>query len=68
MAFNMRNRVTTRNYSKEEWDALDEKMNNPQEDVVCPRCGNEIIYSEPGNSICVKCLTDGCIFGGIRGL
>ena len=68
MVFDMRNRVKTRNYSEEEWDALDEKQNYPEETVFCPRCGGEILYSEPGNSILVKCETDGCIFGGIRGL
>ena len=57
-----------RNYTKEEWAALRAKMDNPESDVTCPRCGNEIIYREPGNSILVKCLTEGCIFGGIRGL
>ena len=37
-------------------------------EVECPRCGNEIIYKEIGNSISVECLSDDCIFGGIRGL
>jgi len=55
-------------YTEEEQDAIREKKNNPEADVTCPRCGNEIIYKEVGNSICVKCLTEGCIFGGIRGL
>jgi len=57
-----------RDYTEEEWDALDEKLDNPEDMVLCPRCGNEIIYKELGNSISVECLTDGCIFGGIRGL
>jgi len=55
-------------YTEEEDDVLEEKLENPGKYVVCPRCGNEIIYKEVGDSICVKCLTDGCIFGGIRGL
>ena len=58
----------TRNYTKTEWDALDKKMKQPSEKVICPRCGNEILYAEIGNSISVKCTSDGCIFGGIRGL
>jgi len=57
-----------RDYTEEEWGAIREKKNNPEKYVVCPRCGNEIIYKEVGNSISVECLTDGCIFGGIRGL
>jgi hypothetical protein len=58
----------TRDYSKAEWDALDEKMEHPDGKVLCPRCENEISYKEIGNSISVRCLTDGCIFSGIRGL
>jgi len=57
-----------RDYTEEEWDILDIKMNYPNKAVYCPRCDNEIIYKEVGNSILVKCLTDGCIYGGIRGL
>ena len=64
----MATRSKVREYTEIEWDALDEKMENPQKEVECPRCGNEIIYKEPGNSILVKCLSEGCIFGGIRGI
>ena len=60
--------VKTRDYTKAEWDALDRKIKNPNEKVICPRCGNEITYIEIGNSISVKCNTNMCIFGGIRGL
>lgn len=48
--------------------ALTEKMNDPKKTVYCPRCGNEIIYEQRGNSIAVECKTPKCIFGGIRGL
>jgi UDP-N-acetylmuramyl tripeptide synthase len=58
----------TRNYTEVEWDALDEKLENPTETVICPRCGNEIAYEERGNSMYVHCMTAGCIFGGVRGL
>ena len=51
-----------------DYEALDEKMNNPQKDVRCPRCGNKIIYEKRGNSFAVECKTKGCIFGGVRGL
>jgi len=61
-------RAKVRNYTKTEWDALNEKMNNPEKEVICPRCGNEIEYEEIGNSISVHCLSEDCIFGGIRGL
>ena len=59
---------TSRDYTEIEWDALDEKLENPEQEVICPRCGNEIIYKEIGNSISVECLSADCIFGGIRGL
>ena len=61
-------KAKVRDYTEAEWDALDEKMETPTEKVICPRCGNEILYYEYGNSISVKCATKGCIFGGIRGL
>lgn len=48
-------------------EILDEKLNNPDKKVICPRCGNEIIYKKRGASIAVECKTKGCIYGGIRG-
>ena len=48
--------------------ALNEKLNNPQTDVRCPRCGNIINYDKRGNSIAVECATKDCIYGGIRGI
>jgi len=57
-----------RDYTEAEWDALDEKMDHPDRVVLCPRCGNEISYKEVGNSISVSCLSEKCIFGGLRGL
>lgn len=55
-------------HTEKDYKALDEKMNNPEKRVICPRCGNEIIYEKRGNSIAVECKTKNCIFGGIRGL
>ena len=54
--------------SEQEYEVLEEKLNNPEKKVICPRCGNEIIYEKRGNSIAVECKTKGCIYGGIRGL
>ncbi len=56
------------NYSEEEWNALDEKMEHPERVVYCPRCGKELIYRGVGNSCEVKCPTEGCIKGTLRGL
>ena len=49
-------------------EALNEKLNYPDKEVRCPRCGNEIVYEERGNPIAVKCKTPSFIYGGIRGL
>ena len=51
-----------------EKEALNEKLNNPDKEVRCPRCGNENVYEERENSIAVECKTPTCIYGGIRGL
>ena len=48
--------------------ALLEKWEHPEREVICPRCGNKIIYEERGNSIAVECETPTCIFTGLRGL
>lgn len=60
--------IERKTYTKADWDALRRKLDNPQSKVICPRCGNEIIYEVRGNSEAVECKTKGCIFGGIRGL
>jgi hypothetical protein len=52
----------------EENKVLIEKLYNPEKKITCPRCGNELIYEERGNSIAVECKTKGCIRGGSRGL
>lgn len=54
--------------TKEERMALRDKLENPQKDVKCPRCGKEIIYERRGNSIAVECKSPKCIYGGLRGL
>ena len=54
--------------TEKDYDILEMKLNNPEKKVICPRCGNEIIYKKRGNSIAVECRTRGCIRGGIRGL
>lgn len=51
-----------------ERSAINEKLNNKDKRVTCPRCGNVIIYEKRGNSIAVECRTKDCIFGGVRGL
>ena len=36
--------------NEKDCEALEEKLNNPEKTVRCPRCGNEIIYEKRGNS------------------
>ncbi len=36
--------IDRKTYTKAEWDALEKKLENPKIKVLCPRCGNEIIY------------------------
>lgn len=54
--------------NNEEKKALSKKLYDRDAVVKCPRCGNEIVYEEIGNSIIVKCETENCISGGVRGL
>lgn len=37
-------------------------------DKKCPRCGNEIICEEIGNSYAIRCKTDNCIKAEFRGI
>jgi DNA-directed RNA polymerase subunit RPC12/RpoP len=54
--------------NEDEKKALEDKLNNPDKTVKCPRCGSEIIYEKRGNSIAIECKTPKCISGGLRGL
>ena len=56
------------NYSDEECKALDEKFENPENVVKCPRCGKKLIYIKRGNSCEVKCETENCLCDAIRGI
>ena len=48
--------------------AVCDKLFNPEKIVVCPRCGNELVWREHGNSAIAHCKTQNCISGAIRGL
>ena len=56
------------NYSEEELAAIDMKSENPDAEVVCPRCGKELYYKAVGNSYEVRCYTDNCIKASFRGI
>ena len=55
-------------YTEEECEAMNRKIEHPEEDVICPRCGNKLLYTSVGASCEVKCETEGCLHGTIRGL
>ncbi len=54
--------------TQNEYSAIENKMKNPDKRVICPRCGKELLYKRYGNSVSVKCETEGCISESIRGL
>ena len=55
-------------YSDEEIEVLTRKLEHPDEEVICPRCGNRLIYTEYNCGCKVECKTKGCIRDAIRGL
>lgn len=55
-------------YTEKEIAALDKKFEEPEEDVVCPRCGKMLIHTQRGNSCEVKCGSVGCLHDAMRGL
>ncbi|MDR3344806.1 MAG: hypothetical protein LBT21_04355 [Oscillospiraceae bacterium] len=61
----LRERMTL---NAEEAEAVYEKITNPENKVICPRCGNELAYFPVGNSIRIECATPNCIVSGLRGI
>ena len=55
-------------YSKEERKAINKKLENPNDKVLCPRCGKELVFREKGTSYSVKCLSDNCLVANFRGI
>lgn len=55
-------------YSDEELKALSEKSRNPDNVVLCPRCGKELLFTDYGCGYEIKCMTNGCIKRSVRGL
>jgi hypothetical protein len=48
--------------------ADDELCKNGYTKQKCPRCGNEIICEEKGNSYTIRCKTQNCIKTDFRGI
>ena len=55
-------------YTDEETEALTEKEMYPSKDVICPRCGKLLEFTDGGNWFIVRCPTKGCISETGRGL
>ena len=55
-------------YTQKELQALDQKWENPDLAVTCPRCEKEPEYKDFGSSAVVQCQTPECLCETIRGL
>lgn len=55
-------------YADKEIEALDKKLNNPTGKIICPRCGKQLLFIEHQSSCTVKCETEGCLEGTVRGI
>ncbi len=56
------------NYTIEEWEALDKKLEAPESNVKCPRCGKMLEFHDFKSACEVKCPTSGCLVETVRGL
>ena len=56
------------NYTKNEIKALNDKFEEPEKEVRCPRCGKLLVYKSVGNSCEVRCETLNCLYDAIRGI
>lgn len=54
--------------SAEERAAIYEKMEHPEREVACPRCGGKLIHEEIGTSSVTRCEREGCLRYVIRGI
>jgi hypothetical protein len=55
-------------FTRDDNEALDEKANNPNSAVKCPRCGKLLIFTRMGNSYIIQCETSNCLHDECRGL
>ena len=60
--------LMTMKYTAEEIAALDKKLNNPTETVVCPRCGRNLIFKAYKSACEIKCESENCLRGIVRGI
>lgn len=55
-------------YSEKELLALHQKEADPDCKVLCPRCGNELIFRDFKCAYQVKCQTENCLEMNVRGI
>ena len=55
-------------YSRKEIEAIEAKLSNPAAVVVCPRCGEELQFKNYNSACEVKCKTQNCLHGVLRGI
>lgn len=55
------------NYTEKELAALKAKEQAPNSEVICPRCGKNLLYIEVGNSYEIKCPTENCLKRTVSG-
>lgn len=55
-------------YTEADLSALHKKEMDPEAQIFCPRCGEELEFRSVGSSYEVKCPTDGCIKLTVRGV
>ena len=55
-------------FTREEIDAMHEKIHDPSKEVICPRCGGELLFREFPTAVEVYCETEDCLRGSIRGI
>ena len=63
----MENKINPK-YTPTELTAIEKKTTNPEEKVLCPRCGKELIFLEIGTSYSIKCPTANCLKATYRGI
>jgi DNA-directed RNA polymerase subunit RPC12/RpoP len=55
-------------FTETEIQAMEAKIQNPKEIVICPRCGGRLLFREWPTAVEVRCETENCLHGSIRGI
>ena len=57
---------TSEEFTKEEKCVLSEKANNPEKEVLCPHCKQELIFDEFPGGYTIKCTSENCLQQVVR--